>query len=156
MDFMSKKRERGYTLLEVMIVVALLAVVVGVGYSIYVMGIRAYTMAVRRMEVQQNVRSAASFIQRRLFTAAASDVEERYVNGLKTLKIGNEGFNLKDGTLRVNLNFSNAGSPYNPLAEGISHFDFAIDGKRITVELAGGEEGKDDYFRVEFEVFLRH
>lgn len=153
---MSKKSERGFTLLEVMIVVALLAVVVGGSYSIYLMGVKAYVMSTRKIEVQQNVRSAASFIQRRLLTAAVSDVEERYVNGLKTLKIGNEGFNLKDGTLRANLNFSNPDSPYNPLAEGISHFDFAIDGKRITVELAGGEEGKEDYFKIEFEVLLRH
>ena len=152
---MSKIGKRGYTLVEVMIAAALLAVVVGVGYAIYVMGFRAYIMATKRMEVQQNVRSAASFIQRRLLTVAMADVEERYVNGLKTLKIGNECFNLKNGTLRVNLDCSNPTSTPNPLAEGISHFDFFIDGRRIMVELAGGQEGEDDYFSVEFEVFLR-
>lgn len=149
------KNKRGYTLLEVMIAVALLAIVVGMGYAIYVMGFRAYIMSTTRMEVQQNVRSAASFIQRRLLTAAADDVEERYINGLKTLKIGNECFNLKDGTLRVNLNCSNPASTPNPLAEGISEFDFVIEGRRVKVELAAGQEGEDDYFKVEFEVLLR-
>ncbi|MBM7581270.1 prepilin-type N-terminal cleavage/methylation domain-containing protein [Caldicoprobacter guelmensis] len=152
---MSKIGKRGYTLVEVMIAVALLAVVVGVGYAIYVMGFRAYIMATRRMEVQQNVRSAASYIQKRLLTAGAGDVEERYVNGLKTLKIGNECFNLKESTLRVNLDCANPTSTPNPLAEGITYFDFVIDGKQIKVELAGGQEGEDDYFKVEFEVLLR-
>lgn len=152
---MKKSNKRGYTLLEVMIAVALLAAVVGVGYAIYVMGFKAYIMSSRRMEVQQNVRSAASYIQRRLLTAAADDVEERYTSGLRTLKIGNECFNLKDGTLQVNLNCANPASTPNPLAEGITHFHFVIDERRVTVELAGGQQEKDDYFKVEFEVLLR-
>nr|MBO2493265.1 hypothetical protein [Clostridia bacterium] len=154
-DFTYRKGKKGYTLLEVMIAVALLGVVVSMGYAIYLMGVRSYIMSTKKMEVQQNVRSAASFIQRRLLTAAANDVEEIYHNGLKTLRIGDECFNLKDGTLRVNLEFSKPGPHFNPLAEGISHFDFSIDGRRVKVELAGGQEGEDDYFRVEFEVFLR-
>ena len=37
-DFTHRKGKRGYTLLEVMIAVALLGVVVSVGYAIYLMG----------------------------------------------------------------------------------------------------------------------
>ena len=99
-------------------------------------------MSTKKMEVQQNVRSAASFIQRRPLTAAADDVEEIYHNGLKTLRIGDECFNLKDGTLRVNMEFSNPGHVFNPLAEGISHFDFLYRRKAVKVELAGGQEGR--------------
>ena len=149
------KKKRGYTLLEVMMVVALVAVVEGMSYSIYAMGMRTYAMLASKIEVQQNVRLAASFIQRRLFMAAASDVEEIDVNGLKTLRIGNECFNLKDDTLRVNLDYANPSSKPNPLAEGITHFDFVIDGRRVIVELAGGQEGEFDYFELKFGVILR-
>lgn len=154
--FVRKKRvNRGYTLVEVLIAVALLGVIVSVGYAVYIMGVREYIAFTRRMDVQQNVRLAASFIQRRLLTAATSDVEERYVEGLRSLKIGDDCFNLKGDTLRFNMEFTNPYAPFNPLAEGISKFDFSIEGRRVWVVLAGGNEGQNDYFEVEFEVFLR-
>nr|PZN07721.1 MAG: hypothetical protein DIU64_11850 [Caldicoprobacter oshimai] len=150
------KYRKGYTLVELLAALALLVAVVGVGYSIYIMGVRGYIVSVKKMEIQQNVRSAASYIQRRLLTASEQEVAELYIDGLKTLKVGNEYFNLKDTTLRVNLEYSSSERTFNPLAEGITEFSFKIEGKRVEVTVAGGVEGKDDYFAVTFEVLLRH
>ena len=43
---------------------------------------------------------------------------------------------------------------FNPWQRHIA-FDFSIDGRQVKVGLAGGQEGEDDYFRVEFGVLRR-
>ncbi|MDN5276951.1 MAG: hypothetical protein PWR01_916 [Clostridiales bacterium] len=147
--------DKGYSLVELLAALAILAVVIGVGYSIYLMSVKGYTLEVSRVEVQQNVRSAASYIQRKLLTASEDEVSIEKRDGLETLKVKDECFNLKDKTLRVNLDCESSMSPFNPLAEGIEEFTFRKDGKKVEVTIGGGDQERGDYFAITFEVLLR-
>ncbi|NLX70597.1 MAG: prepilin-type N-terminal cleavage/methylation domain-containing protein [Clostridiales bacterium] len=148
-------RNKGYSLIELLIALALLSAVIALGYSMYIMSMKVYGKSVDRINTQQNVRLAASYIKKKLLNASEAEVKvDEKVNGSSILIIGNEYFDLNGTTLRVNHDWP-ASSSYNPMAEGIALFEVEKDEKRIVVTIAGGEEGKDNYFSITFELLLR-
>ncbi|MCM8900914.1 prepilin-type N-terminal cleavage/methylation domain-containing protein [Caldicoprobacter algeriensis] len=148
-------RDDGYSLIELLVALALLSVVVSMGYSLYMMSVKGYARSIDRIDIQQNVRLAASYIQKKLLNASEDEVTvEKKDDGPDILIIGNEYFDLKGTTLRVNHEWPSSAS-FNPMAEGITRFEVDKNGKRVTVSISGGEVGKDNFFPVTFEVFLR-
>ncbi|MGI6188626.1 MAG: prepilin-type N-terminal cleavage/methylation domain-containing protein [Clostridiales bacterium] len=148
-------KARGYSLIELLAALALLSTVIAMGYSLYIMSVKGYGRSIDRIETQQNVRLAASYIKRKLLNAAGDEVKiEKRGDGTAALIIGSEYFDLRGTTLRVNHDWPFSSS-YNPMAEGITHFQANKDGNRVVVSISGGEEDKDNYFPISFEVFLR-
>lgn len=148
--------DKGYSLIELLIALALLAVVTAMGYSLYIMSVKGYAKSIDRVDVQQNVRLAASYIQKKLLSASEDEVI--VIKGDESsdaLIIGSEYFDLKDTTLRVNHDYRPGSTSFNPIAEGITKFEVEKDGKRVTVSISGGEIGKGNFFPVTFEVLLR-
>jgi len=60
---------RGFTLVELIISLALLTVVLGLGYNLYFFANQAYAKAEARWIAQQNAQSAADFITKEMHTA---------------------------------------------------------------------------------------
>jgi len=61
-----RDREAGFTLLELLVVLALSGTVLAAIFSFYVLGISNYTRGTERLELQQSVRLAADLIVREI------------------------------------------------------------------------------------------
>ncbi|WP_027365945.1 prepilin-type N-terminal cleavage/methylation domain-containing protein [Desulfotruncus alcoholivorax] len=57
-----KRNQRGFTLIELVIVLALLSVVIALGYTIYFFGVNSFTMEEAQWKVQTNIQQAGMFI----------------------------------------------------------------------------------------------
>jgi len=141
---------KGITLVEMLIAVALVTVVVSLAYMFYFTGLRAFDRNVERVDVQQNVRHSISFISKRLFNASDADVIATTIfNAPDELIIGRELFRLVGTTLFINHDRFNAQSPFNPLAEEITGFEVTREGRMIIVTITAGE------FDLSAQVLLR-
>lgn len=68
------RRNRGFSLVELMMVVALLGIVVSVGPNLLLQGVRFFRMHMARTNVQKNARTALDLINRNLRQATATSV----------------------------------------------------------------------------------
>ena len=149
-------QNKGITLVEMLIAVALISVVVSLGYMFYFTGFKAFDRNVNRVELQQNVRHSMSFISRRLLNANDADVVVTTISGAPDeLRIGKELFRLTGTTLRVNQDFQNSLSPFNPFAEEITEFESTRVGRMITLTISAGTPQQDDHFSLSTQVLLR-
>lgn len=147
------KQNKGITLVEMLIAVALVSVVVSLGYMFYFTGFKAFDRNVDRVDLQQNVRHSMSFISKRLLNANDADV---VIEGVSDeLRIGKERFKLTGTTLRVNHDYLNPQSPFNPLAEGITEFESTRSGRMITLTISAGTPQQDNHFSLSTQVLLR-
>ncbi len=150
------KQNKGITLVEMIIAVALLSVVVSLGYMFYFTGFKAFDRNVNRVDMQQNVRHSVSYISKRLLNANDADVVVTTITGASDeLRIGNDLFRLTGTTLRVNHDYLNTLSPFNPFAEGITGFESTREGKMITVTISAGTAQQDNLFTLSTQVLLR-
>jgi len=150
------KRNKGITLIETIIAIALISVVVSLGYMFYFTGFKAFERNVDRVDLQQNVRHSMSFISKRLLNANDVDVVVRHIEGAPDdLLIGRELFRLTGTTLRVNHDYLNPQSPFNPLAEGIAEFAPKKVGRMITLTISAGTPQQNNYFSLSTQVLLR-
>jgi len=150
-----KKQNKGITLVEMIIAVALISVVVSLGYMFYFTGFKAFDRNVNRVDLQQNVRHSMSYISKMLLNANdAAVVVTTIANASDELRIGNELFRLTGTTLRVNYDYP-ATATFNPLAEGITGFEVTRTGKMISLTISAGTVQQDDHFSLSTQVLLR-
>jgi len=133
------KCNRGLTLVEMLIAVALVAIVASLGYMFYFTGFRAFDRNIDRADLQQNVRHSVSFISKRLLNASDADVIVTTITGAPDeLIIGRELFRLAGTTLFINHDRFNTQSPLNPFADGITGFEVSRAGRMITITITAG------------------
>jgi prepilin-type N-terminal cleavage/methylation domain-containing protein len=150
------KQNKGITLVEMLIAVALISVVISLAYVFYFTGFKAFNRNVDRVDLQQNVRHSLSFISKRLFNANNSDVVVTTITGAPDeLRIGRELFRLSGTTLSVNHDYLNPLSPFNPLAEGITEFESTRSGNMVTITISAGAVQQDNHFSLSTQVLLR-
>jgi len=170
------KQNKGITLVELIIAIALISVVVSLGYMFYFTGFKAFDRNVDRVDLQQNVRHSVSYISRRLLNAElnpnygvsvvkpGTDTQNNLNELILWHYVRNENewrqmkFRLSDAdtdtTLRVNYNHLGSSS-FNPFAEGITGFEVARKGRMITVTISAGTVQQDDHFSLSTQVLLR-
>lgn len=68
------KNEKGITLIELLIVLALLGIVLAIGYNIYFFGQRTFTIGETQTNLQRDVRFASAFITREVRYATELEV----------------------------------------------------------------------------------
>lgn len=140
-DFL--KQNKGLTLIETLVVVALIAAVTSLGYTFFFTGTRAFDRNIERVDYQQNVRHSISFITRRLLNANADEV---VVDNPSSLRIGTETFAFSNSTLRLQ------GQPF---AEGISSFTVSRVGSTVNLTMSAGAADNPNRFSVSTQVRLR-
>ncbi len=151
--------QKGVTLMELLIVLAIMGIVLTLGGSVLVMGIRSYNKDLRSIDVQQNVRLAMEYITGELLNAKKDDV---YVfsnpNGPDELQIGNLYFKLGGTTLRLDQEYDGSFNG-QPIAEGIVVFEVeeVLQGeeKKIVLSIAGGSEDQGSHLSLSTEIWLR-
>ncbi|HHU63152.1 MAG TPA: hypothetical protein GXZ32_02920 [Clostridiales bacterium] len=150
------KDKTGLTLLEIIIASALIATTLTVGYSIYVMGLRTFNRDAANIEIQQNIRFASSYINKKLLNASEESVKiYKGTYSGDRLAIGNEFFQLSGTTLQVDHNYNSGHPNFNPLAEGVKDFKVNKEGRFVTVTIIGENARTGQEFSTVIEVFLR-
>jgi len=172
------KQNKGITLVEMLIAVALISVVVSLGYMFYFTGFKAFDRNVNRVELQQNVRHSMSYISRELLNAEVNPSDGNSIGGIIRPRTDTQTdinelilwhlvwceqsrrylwrqkkFDLRGTTLQVNYNLGFS-SP-NPLAEGITEFRVARVGRMITLTISAGAPQQDNHFSLSTQVLLR-
>jgi prepilin-type N-terminal cleavage/methylation domain-containing protein len=148
--------DKGFSLIELLAVLSIMVVVIGLGYSLYFIGVKSYAKNADQIDIQQNVRSAAAYIHKKLLSASEDEVFViRGEDSYDALQIGDEYFELKGTTLRVNHDYSSGGSTFNPMAEGITELSVDKHGKQVIVTISGGTVEQDNFFTMTVEIVLR-
>ena len=150
------KNKTGFTLLEVIIASALIATTLTVGYSIYALGLRTFNRDAANIEIQQNIRLASSYINKKLLNASEENVKiQKGTHSSDRLAIGRELFQLSGTTLQVDHNYNSGHPNFNPLSEGIKDFRADKEGRLIIVTITGKDTQTGQEFSTVIEIFLR-
>lgn len=114
--------KKGFTLVELLVVVALIAVAASLMYTFFGQALSLYTVQSESADEQANMRQALSAITNK---ARLTDVSDISCAGGK-LTVGDAVFEKKDDKLMT-------GSAV--IARGVAAFDASIDGHLLTVEI---------------------
>ncbi|MBM7613984.1 PilW family protein [Alkaliphilus hydrothermalis] len=94
---------RGFTLVEVLIVVAFVGVLATLAYSLQFFGLKSFVAGGNQANIQQNVRLASTVLRRDLKNATSVGL----VENSQPLEVDSEAYRLVDDHLiKVNTNFS--------------------------------------------------
>jgi prepilin-type N-terminal cleavage/methylation domain len=144
------KRRDGFTLIEILAVVAIMSVVAIVATSLFYTGSNTYVKSEKSMEIKQNVRSAMEAITSDI--KRTGDASKIYVKDItrsgktyKALYVGDNVYYYDDSKKSICMNNNNG----QELANEIDSFTFSIDGRKITVIITG-----TDGFTLNNVVFL--
>jgi prepilin-type N-terminal cleavage/methylation domain-containing protein len=74
-------KRKGFTLIEVLMAVALFSVLVAVVFSMYFVGTKTFSIAVDQSFIQKQARTAADFISKELRTAKAISIDPMSFSG---------------------------------------------------------------------------
>ncbi|MGQ9531240.1 MAG: PilW family protein [Desulfotomaculales bacterium] len=157
------RNERGFTLVEIMVAMTIFAFVLTGILLLYVNGYRSYAGTSRRIEVQENLRYALSWMARDIRQAVALDV---YGSDGNPAKVGPTiRFVLPDGK-KVTYQYDavqrevetkrSAGDTPHPIASNVSglQFTWAL-GRRIVTISITGEQWNTGPITVRTQVHLR-
>ncbi|MGI6705456.1 MAG: PilW family protein [Clostridia bacterium] len=124
----------GFTLAELIIALSLLVIVITLGHSLYIIGIKSFIRETTAIEQQAHLRLALSNISRNIRMTPSSRITV----------INEESLKVDDGTYRMNLTRDTLLYKGNPLAVGVKSFKVREleGGKRIFIEIhSSGEKG---------------
>lgn len=66
--------KKGFTLIEVIASIAILAVVISMGYSLYIYGVKSFNIGTNKINSSENMRIAADYITRELRNATSVQI----------------------------------------------------------------------------------
>ena len=119
------KDKRGFTLIELIIVIALLGVVIMMGFSILSFGYKSFNSQTDTTDNQSNVRYAMSDISKRIRSADPS----------KTISIAHSIVNIDEGRVIYELQGSTLLKNKKEFVTGIKEFASSIVGDKITLQI---------------------
>jgi len=127
-----QRKQGGFTLVELMIALALLVITISLGHAIYIVGIKSFIRETTAIEQQAHLRIALSHISRNIHMTPSSRITV----------INEESLKVDDGTYRMNLTRDSLLYKGNPLAVGVKSFKVQEleGGKRILIEIQSSDE----------------
>lgn len=148
------KKQKGLTLVEMIVSMTILSVVLTLSYTFFNNGIREYHRSVQLIEQKQNVRHALGFIAKKLQNAYEKDVLVKPQSRGDDLIIGQEAYRFVGSTIWVNHQRQNSSSPFNPLVENISEFSVSKKDRQIFISISSGSEQNGDLFSLDTKIHL--
>ncbi|HHW70040.1 MAG TPA: prepilin-type N-terminal cleavage/methylation domain-containing protein [Clostridiales bacterium] len=147
------KWDRGFTLVEFVVSLFILSLLLSITYTSFYIGTDSYVRNIDDLEIQGNMRFAASFIHNMLLNSALDDIViGKDFNGNNTLLIKKTKFFIRGDKLMVDHNY-NASSP-NPLADYITTFKVSNDEGLISVVMIGGKGDNRELLSITIKVYL--
>lgn len=159
MSYSQKNNERGFTLVELMIGLAISLVLMGVAVSVFNVQRKSYSLQEQVTEMQQNVRAGMDMMVREVRMSGYDPVNAGFVgigtnttallqiladlDGDGTTTASNEDityryYNANDATYPRQIK-RNTGGGFQPLAENIDAFNFSYyDGNGVATTTASG------------------
>ncbi|WP_038016633.1 PilW family protein [Thermoanaerobacter sp. X514] len=159
------RKEEGFTLIELIVTLAILGIVIGVYSSLYYSGYKSFSSTQNSVDVEQNVRFAMNYIVS-LLEKGPSKVE--IINngcGLSIKKVlTDRGYRdytitLENLILYTHIKESDTDSRGSKLQLAVNIYDFKVTKKpnnMINIEIIGQSDGKgSNRFSLSTDVFLR-
>ena len=134
-------RRAGFTLLELVIALAIMTVIVGACMSAFAFGPRSFTNQVNSLANQYRVRDVTRNVSR---DARRTDLEDITV-GAGYIVLGEITYTYSDESVYRNG---------TEITGGIKVFDYSLDGNRLTVEVESTENGSES-FALTVDVYIR-
>jgi len=135
------KNRKGFTLVELMIVLALLGVVIMIGFSVFSFGFKNFNAQADNIDNQSKVRHAISDISKEIRKSDATDIT---ISG-GTINVGGEVYTLQGSNLLKNG---------NELDSGIKSFNPSKEGNKITLEITS-QANRGSEFTLTSEIYVR-
>lgn len=135
------RRQKGNTLMELLIALCLVQIVLSLAYSIYLFGIKGYLQDTSSIENQSNVRIALDHITYNIRRTKKVRILNDY------FVVGDEDYRLKGDNVLMNKD--------NQLAVGISEFTFSIPNPSLAyVKITSVPDKKGETFSLEAYFYL--
>lgn len=107
---MNKKLERGFSLVELLVVVAIISIIAGVGVT----GYEQYVDASKKRLAETNLRNVKEYIR-----VETTVLNNQILNESPTVKVGNQLWTMGTNTLDQ---FLNGAAQYHDLGTGLANF----------------------------------
>lgn len=140
----TNKHDKGMTLIELVVGLAVLSLATALLYMIYSTGLKQFSSESATIENQYNIRQAMSFIGREIRRADLIRVANNQLE-LTYLDINNNIDEIAYYYLSDNTIYKKSKGTANPLVEGIAVFTYHIKGKNIELVITSlpNSVGKD-------------
>jgi len=138
------KNRKGFTLVELMIVLALLGVVIMIGFSVFSFGFKNFNAQADNIDNQSKVRHAISDISK----------EIRKADPTKKITIVGGIVNIDEGRVIYELQGSNLLKNKNELVPEIEEFNPSIVGDKVTLEITS-QAKRGHEFTLTSEIYVR-
>lgn len=147
------KKGKGFTLVEFMVSLFILSLLLNIAYTSFNIGIDSYVRTIDNLEIQGNMRFAASFIHNLLLNSELDDITiGRDIYGRRTLLIDRTRFHVRNKILMVEHKYG-AGSP-SPLADYITGFEVNNDEGLISVVMTGNKGNGTEPISITIKVYF--
>ena len=140
-----KLNKKGITLIELIIAIGILSMVLALGYSLYLTGVRGFLRETTSVDNQFKVRHASTTIGRQIrradtVTVDGGKLKLTYPNG-SSLVYRLQGNVIMEGT--------------NKLVEGINTFTASITGNTIFLTIESKENSDDEAYELSSQITIR-
>lgn len=133
--------KKGVTLIELIIVLSILAVVITLGYSIFIFGIKNFTIQTANANNQSNVRYATSFISKEIRKADSVSISSNEIT--------------IDGTVTYKLHSNVIMRNTNELVSDIASFNVERVGNRIILEITSVPNASGRNVSLSSKIYIR-
>jgi prepilin-type N-terminal cleavage/methylation domain-containing protein len=147
----SASKNGGFTLIEMMISMALIAVIAALAYTVLFQGISHFTAESEEVEAQSNVRYALSYLSRQIRKGESVSVVDPY-NAYGAALCVDDTYYYYHGQMVYEKRPS--GSPI-PLVAGIAAMNLSQSESRITMTITSIADSRGHTVTETMEIFLR-
>ena len=141
------KNNKGVTLVELVIAMALISIVLALGYSLYYFGFNSVTDQLDMIDNQTNVRLAVKYITQELRRAQHVMIENG--NVLRIRPMHTSSYN------EFKLSVNSLLKDNTTLATGLGEFGITKVDRLITISITSTEDVNGNNFNIRTQVYLR-
>ncbi|SNR86457.1 prepilin-type N-terminal cleavage/methylation domain-containing protein [Anaerovirgula multivorans] len=135
------QNRKGITLIELLMVLSVMSIIVVLSFSVYIFGMKSFTLQSTNVENQSNVRYATSYITKEIRKAESVEV----LGNILTIN-GTDEYKLVDNIIWRNS---------NELVTGIEHFNMSKSGNKISLEIISLSNSDGCFSSLSSKIYIR-
>lgn len=146
-----RSAQAGFSLLELLVAVALIAVVAALAYGVLFQGLSNFTAESETVEAQSNVRYGLTYLSRQIRKGGTISVDDH--DGVTWLNIGNYHYYISRDKVIEQAGDDAANA--TPLVAGIGSMSVSKNGTQVTITINSQADSRGNTVTETMDIYLR-